>query len=75
MEKARIQVEEVTDLMKGNMTKIMEREGKLTDLELRAEKLQAEGQQFEVFVPFTLMTFSIIQSLEKCRQAEKKKAV
>ena len=49
MEKARIQVEEVTDLMKGNMTKIMEREGKLTDLELRAEKLQAEGQQFEVY--------------------------
>ena len=48
MEKTREQVEEVTDLMRGNMNKLMEREGKLTDLEERADKLQSEGEMFQV---------------------------
>ena len=48
MEKARTQVDEVTDMMKGNMTKIMEREGKLEDLEMKADQLQVESQQFQV---------------------------
>ena len=49
MEKARKEVDEVTDLMRGNMTKIMEREEKLSDLEMRADKLEADAQKFEVF--------------------------
>jgi hypothetical protein len=30
-----VQVEEVTDVMRNNMSKILEREGKLGELELR----------------------------------------
>jgi len=33
--------------MKGNMNKIIEREGKLQDLELKADKLQVDSQQFQ----------------------------
>merc|ERR1712179_751803 len=47
MEKARTQVEEVTDMMRGNMTKIMERDGKLEDLEMKADQLHVESQQFQ----------------------------
>ena len=50
MEKARSQVEEVTDMMRGNMNKIMERDGKLEDLEMKADQLQAESQQFQVII-------------------------
>ena len=57
MEKTREQVEEVTDLMRGNMNKLMEREGKLTDLEERADKLQSEGEMFQVHMIKELMTF------------------
>ena len=57
MEKTRIQVEEVTDVMKGNMTKIMDMEGKPTDLELGEGTLQSEGQQFEVFFDIFNQTF------------------
>ena len=48
MEKARNQLDEVTGLMRGNMTKIMEREGKLNDLEIRADKLQTDSEVFQV---------------------------
>jgi len=41
------QVDQVADIMKGNMNKIMEREGKLQDLELKADKLQVDSQQFQ----------------------------
>jgi len=44
---AREQVNQVTDIMKGNLEKIVEREGKLHDLEGKAEKLQMESQQFQ----------------------------
>ena len=50
MEKAKNQVEEVTDMMRGNMNKIMEREGKLEDLEMKADQLQAESQQFHLII-------------------------
>ena len=43
------QVDQVADIMKGNMNKIMEREGKLQDLELKADKLQVDSQQFQVY--------------------------
>ena len=48
VEEAKVQVEQVTDIMKGNLDKIMERDGKLQDLELKADKLQVESQQFQV---------------------------
>merc|ERR1711915_1045904 len=44
---AREQVNQVTDIMKGNLEKIVEREGKLHDLESKADKLQSESQQFQ----------------------------
>ena len=48
MEQARDQVDQVTNIMRGNVDKIMEREGKLQDLENKAEQLQADSQQFQV---------------------------
>ena len=48
MEEARGQVHQVTHIMRGNVDKIMEREGKLQDLESKAEQLQADSQQFQV---------------------------
>lgn len=48
VQEAKVQVEQVTDIMKGNLDKIMERDGKLQDLELKADKLQVESQQFQV---------------------------
>ena len=48
MENARTQVEEVTDIMKGNVNKILERDGKLEELEIKASQLQEESQQFQV---------------------------
>merc|ERR1712079_904364 len=47
MEQARDQVDQVTNIMRGNVDKIMEREGKLQDLENKAEQLQADSQQFQ----------------------------
>ena len=48
MEKTRNQVDEVTGMMRGNMTKIMERDGKLEDLEMKADQLHVDSQQFQV---------------------------
>ena len=50
MEKARNQVDEVTGMMRGNMTKIMERDGKLEDLEMKADQLHVDSQQFQVIL-------------------------
>merc|ERR1712079_699843 len=47
MEQARDQVDQVTNIMRGNVDKIMEREGKPQDLENKAEQLQADSQQFQ----------------------------
>ena len=41
-------MDEVTDMMRGNLTKIMERDGKLEDLEMKADQLQIDSQQFQV---------------------------
>merc|ERR1712059_41932 len=41
------QVDAVAGMMRDNMGKLMEREGKLGDLELRADHLQTESQQFQ----------------------------
>ena len=45
---AKDQVDQVADIMRGNMNKIMEREGKLQELESKADKLQVDSQQFQV---------------------------
>ena len=41
-------VEEVTTIMSANVSKLLEREGKLGSMEERAEKLQAGTQMFQV---------------------------
>ena len=41
-------VEEVTTIMSANVSKLLEREGKLNSMEERAEKLQAGTQMFQV---------------------------
>lgn len=46
MEATRQQVNEVQNIMKNNVDKIMEREGKLSHLEERADQLQAGTEQF-----------------------------
>ena len=40
------QVNEIQNIMKNNVDKIREREGKLSDLEERADQLQAGTEQF-----------------------------
>ena len=67
VEEAKVQVEQVTDIMKGNLDKIMERDGKLQDLELKADKLQVESQQFQVtnhfYVPEPLLLIAFFRKL------------
>ena len=45
---AKLQVDQVTDIMRGNMNKIMEREGKLEHLQGMADKLDKDFQMFQV---------------------------
>ena len=47
MEAARKQVSEVQDIMRTNVEKVMERDGKLSHLEERADQLQAGTEQFK----------------------------
>jgi len=47
IQETRKQVDEVTDVMKNNMDRILEREGKLGDLQLRADQLQTDTEQFQ----------------------------
>ena len=46
------EVAAVAGIMRDNMGKLLEREGKLGDLELRADQLQAESHQFRVCLAF-----------------------
>ena len=46
LDATRQQVNEVQNIMKNNVDKIMEREGKLSHLEERADQLQAGTEQF-----------------------------
>ena len=41
------EVDQVVDIMKNNMDKVLERDTKLSDLDTRADALQLESQQFE----------------------------
>ena len=47
LDATRAQVNEVQNIMKNNVDKIMEREGKLSDLVGRADQLQAKTIQFQ----------------------------
>ena len=69
MESARTQLGEVMGLMRGNLTKIEERGEKLSDMEKRAEKLQAESEQFAVFKYIFRLTF--VSSLYFRKQQER----
>ena len=46
LEQARRQVDEVQGIMKSNVDKVLEREGKLSQLEERADRLQEGTEQF-----------------------------
>ncbi|XP_064353813.1 vesicle-associated membrane protein 5 [Dromaius novaehollandiae] len=46
LERCQQEAEEVAQIMKENFTKALEREGKLSDLDDRAEELRSMGQVF-----------------------------
>ena len=50
MEEARAQVGEVVDVMRVNVEKVLERDSKLSDLNTRADTLQAGANQFQTQV-------------------------
>ena len=50
MEEARAQVGEVVDVMRVNVEKVLERDSKLSDLNSRADNLQAGANQFQTQV-------------------------
>jgi uncharacterized membrane protein YidH (DUF202 family) len=47
MEQTQAQVNEVVGIMKSNVAKVMERDQKLNELDLRADALQAGAAQFQ----------------------------
>ena len=47
LDRTRGEVEEVAGIMRGNMEKILEREGKLGELEERADQLEIDAGQFQ----------------------------
>ena len=50
LEQAQAQVREVTDVMRVNVDKVLERDSKLSDLNSRADNLQAGANQFQTRV-------------------------
>ena len=75
MDKARNQVDEVTDMMRGNMTKIMERDGKLEDLEMKADQLHVDSQQFQVIFILEKCPSSLPYLFQKTTVKVKRKAM
>lgn len=55
MEEARAQVGEVVDVMRVNVEKVLERDSKLSDLNTRADTLQAGANQFQTQVGFLFL--------------------
>ncbi|EGD76171.1 hypothetical protein PTSG_00877 [Salpingoeca rosetta] len=47
LQEAQRQVGEVQNVMRDNLTKVIERGEKLDDLDAKAEDLEAEGQRFQ----------------------------
>ena len=47
LEATQKQVDQVVDIMKSNVEKVLERDEKLSDLDSRADALQMESKQFE----------------------------
>ena len=52
LDATRAQVNEVQNIMKNNVDKIMEREGKLSDLEGRADQLQASFKNIYISIVY-----------------------
>ena len=48
LDQTKNQVNEVMGVMKTNMTKLMERDGALSDLEMRASELNLSSEQFQL---------------------------
>ena len=70
MDKAMNQVDKVTDMI---MTKIMERDGKLEDVEMKADHLQVNSQQFQViFLKNNVLQPNLIFSSGKHGEIKKK---
>ena len=55
MEEARAQVGEVVDVMRVNVEKVLERDSKLSDLNSRADNLQAGANQFQTQVIYIFL--------------------
>lgn len=47
IENTRRQVDEVVNIMRDNMTKVLERDVRLSELNSRADQLEASGRQFQ----------------------------
>ena len=61
LEQVQAQVGEVVDVMRVNVEKVLERDSKLSDLNSRADHLQAGANQFQTQVEllyFTLVIYS-----------------
>ena len=50
LEQAQAQVREVTDVMRVNVDKVLERDSKLSELDQRADNLQEGANQFQTQV-------------------------
>ena len=69
MEEARAQVGEVVDVMRVNVEKVLERDSKLSDLNTRADTLQAGANQFQTQVGFIFISI-VSRKAEKIENIE-----
>ena len=65
LEQAQAQVREVTDVMRVNVDKVLERDSKLSDLNSRADNLQAGANQFQTRVGF-ILTLTCHHTINMC---------
>ena len=63
LDATRAQVNEVQNIMKNNVDKIMEREGKLSDLEGRADQLQASLKNIYICIMYIYLVYGQPQKL------------
>lgn len=66
LEQAQAQVREVTDVMRVNVDKVLERDSKLSDLNSRADNLQAGANQFQTRVSFNIDSDLLSNFIHMC---------
>ena len=75
MDEARAQVGEVVDVMRVNVEKVLERDSKLSDLNSRADNLQAGANQFQTQVgpmeAWSLLVINVMSRLQATRLKRK----